>query len=108
MAQQRRERTIPNPVALPGTASVHEAACMRRDAESGDVMVNRKYAGRRHWHRPPYRQALCGGGAGPGHDSTGRPLQSSLRNRHPHDRIEQAVPLLRSTAMRRVPVVAGG
>ena len=39
MAQQRRERTIPNPVALPGTALVHEAACTRRDAESGDVMV---------------------------------------------------------------------
>jgi len=29
----------PNPVALPGTASVHEAACALRDADMGDVMV---------------------------------------------------------------------
>ena len=39
MAQQIRELMTPNPVALPGTASVHEAACAMRDADIGDVIV---------------------------------------------------------------------
>jgi CBS domain-containing protein len=39
MAQQIRELMIPNPVALPGTASVHEAARAMRDADIGDVIV---------------------------------------------------------------------
>ena len=34
-----RERMPPNPVALPGTASVHEAAQARRDAAIGAVIV---------------------------------------------------------------------
>jgi hypothetical protein len=29
----------PHPVVLPGTASVHEAARARRDADSGEVIV---------------------------------------------------------------------
>ena len=39
MAQQIRELMTPNPVALPGTASVHEAARAMRDADIGDVIV---------------------------------------------------------------------
>jgi CBS domain-containing protein len=39
MAQQMRELMTSNPGALPGTASVHEAARAMRDAEIGDVMV---------------------------------------------------------------------
>jgi CBS domain-containing protein len=39
MAQQIRELMTPNPVALPGTASVHEAARAMRDAQIGDVIV---------------------------------------------------------------------
>src|SRR4029453_9812223 len=39
MAQQMRALMAPTPVALPGTASVHEAARARRDAEMGDVIV---------------------------------------------------------------------
>src|SRR5687768_3445322 len=39
MAQHIRELMTPNPVALPGTASVHEAACAMRDAQIGDVIV---------------------------------------------------------------------
>ena len=39
MAQQIRALMTPNPVALPGTASVHEAARAMRDAEIGDVIV---------------------------------------------------------------------
>ena len=38
MAQQIRELMTPHPVALPGTASVHEAARAMRDAEIGDVI----------------------------------------------------------------------
>jgi CBS domain-containing protein len=39
MAQQIRELMTTNPVALPGTASVHEAARAMRDADIGDVIV---------------------------------------------------------------------
>jgi CBS domain-containing protein len=39
MAQQIRELMTPNPVALPGTTSVHEAARAMRDAQIGDVIV---------------------------------------------------------------------
>ena len=39
MAQQIRELMTPNPVTLPGTASVHEAARAMRDANIGDVIV---------------------------------------------------------------------
>ena len=39
MAQQIRELMTPNPVVLPGTASVHEAARAMRDAQIGDVIV---------------------------------------------------------------------
>jgi CBS domain-containing protein len=38
MAQQIRELMTPNPVAMPGTASVHEAARAMRDADIGDVI----------------------------------------------------------------------
>jgi CBS domain-containing protein len=39
MAQQIRELMTLNPVSLPGTASVHEAARAMRDADIGDVIV---------------------------------------------------------------------
>jgi CBS domain-containing protein len=39
MAQQIRELMTPNPVSLPGTTSVHEAARAMRDADIGDVIV---------------------------------------------------------------------
>jgi CBS domain-containing protein len=39
MAQQIRELMTPNPVTLPGTASVHEAARAMRAADIGDVIV---------------------------------------------------------------------
>ena len=39
MAQHIRELMTPNPVSMPGTASVHEAARAMRDADIGDVIV---------------------------------------------------------------------
>src|SRR6266404_1532333 len=39
MAQHIRDVMTPNPVSLPGTASVHEAARAMRDGEMGDVIV---------------------------------------------------------------------
>ena len=39
MAQQIREIMTSNPVSLPGTASVHEAARAMRDQDIGDVIV---------------------------------------------------------------------
>ena len=39
MAQQIRELMTSNPVTMPGTASVHEAARAMRDQDIGDVIV---------------------------------------------------------------------
>ena len=39
MPQRIYDVMTPKPVALPGTASVHEAACAMRDRDIGDVMV---------------------------------------------------------------------
>lgn len=46
MAQHIRELMTPNPVSMPGTASVHEAARAMRDADIGDVIVIE------HHHKP--------------------------------------------------------
>src|SRR4029453_1893092 len=108
MAQQMRELMTPNPVALPGTASVHEAARAMRDAEIGDVMVIE-------------HNQVCG--IVTDRDSVVRtvaaaqdPATSTLADicRHavvtvsPTESVEEAVRLMRTPAIRRVPVVAGG
>ena len=84
MAQHIRELMTPNPVSLPGTASVHEAARAMRDADIGDVIVIEHQPGLRHCHGPRYRGADRGRGAGPGHHHLGRHLQSSLTHCDAH------------------------
>ena len=108
MAQQIRELMPPNPVALPGTAPVHEAACAMRDADIGDVIVIE-------------HNQVCGivtdrdivvRMVAEAQDPTSPPLTDlcshSLVTVTPTDSVEQAVRLMRTHAIRRIPVVEGG
>ena len=108
MAQQMRELMTPNPVVLPGTASVHEAARARRAADIGDVIViehdrvcgivtDRDLVVRTLAEaRDPATTTLA--------DICRHPLLSVS----PTDSVEHAVRLMRTHALRRLPVVEGG
>ena len=108
MAQQMRALMAPPPVALPGTASVHEVARALRDAEMGDVIVpeNAQVSGMGIDHdivvrtvaaaQDPATTTLADIGS---HASVTVP---------PRDSVEEGVQFMRTHAMRRVPVVDGG
>src|SRR5712691_6076619 len=108
MAQQMRALMAPPPVALPGTASVHEVARALRDAEMGDVIA------------PENAQV---GGMGTDRDIVVRtvaaaqdPATTTLADlcshayvtMPPRDSVEEAVQCMRTHARRRVSVVDGG
>jgi CBS domain-containing protein len=108
MAQQIRELMTPNPVALPGTTSVHEAARAMRDAQIGDVIVIE-------------HNEVCGivtdrdivvRTVAELQDPTTATLADicshSLVTVTPTDSVEEAVRLMRTHAIRRLPVVEGG
>ena len=96
------------PVALPGTASVHEAARAMRDADIGDVIVieNDRVCGiitdrdivvrTVAEARDPATTTLA--------DICSHPLLMVS----PTDSVEEAVRLMRTHALRRLPVVEGG
>ena len=108
MAQQIRELMTTHPLVLPGTASVHEAARAMRDAEIGDVIVLE-------------HNEVCGivtdrdivvRLVAEAQDPATTPLADlcshALVTVRPTDPIEEAVRLMRTHAIRRVPVVDGG
>src|SRR5919106_4406998 len=108
MAQQIRELMTPDPVALPGTASVHEAATAMRDAQIGDVMVIE-------------HNQVCGmvtdrdlvvrtvaERQDPASTTLADICSHSLVTVTPADSVEAAVRLMRTHAIRRLPVVDGG
>jgi len=108
MAQHIRELMPPNPVALPGTASVHEAACAMRDTDIGDVIViehnqvcgivtDRDIVGR-----------LVAEAQDPATTTLADLCSHALVTVRPTDSIEEAVRLMRRHAIRRLPVVEGG
>ena len=108
MAQQIRDLMTPNPVVLPGTASVHEAAQAMRDADIGDVIVieNQRVCGivtdrdivvrTVAEARDPATTTLA--------DICSHPLLIVS----PTDSVEKAVRLMGTYALRRVPVVEAG
>jgi CBS domain-containing protein len=108
MAQQIRELMTPNPVVLPGTASVHEAARAMRDAEIGDVIVleNNQVCGIVTDRDIVVRTVA----------ETQDPATTTLADICSHrlltvtptDSVEEAVRLMRTHAIRRLPVVDGG
>jgi CBS domain-containing protein len=108
MVQQIRELMTPNPVALPGTASVHEAARAMRDADIGDVIVIE-------------HNRVCGivtdrdivvrtlaEARDPATTTLADICSHALLTVSPTDSVEEAVRLMRTHAIRRLPVVEGG
>jgi CBS domain-containing protein len=107
-AQQIRELITPNPVALPGTASVHEASRAMRDADIGDVIAIE-------------HQRVCGivtdrdivvrivaEARDPATTTLADICSHPLLIVSPTDSVEKAVHLMRTHALRRISVVEGG
>ena len=110
MAQQIRELMTPNPVALPGTASCTEAVpgSAMRDARIGDVIVIQ-------------HDQVCGmvtdrdivvrtvaERQDPATMTLADICSHSLVTVTPTASVEEAVQLMRTHAVRRLPVVEGG
>jgi CBS domain-containing protein len=108
MAQQIRELMTPNPVALPGTASVHEAARAMRDADIGDVIVieNNQVCGIVTDRDIVVRTVAET--QDPATTTLADICSHSLLTVTPTDSVEEAVRLMRTHAIRRLPVVEGG
>jgi CBS domain-containing protein len=108
MAQRIHDLMTPNPVALPGTASVHEAARAMRDQDIGDVIVIE-------------HNQVCGivtdrdivlrtvaEARDPVSTTLADICSHALTTVAPTDSVEHAVHLMREKAIRRLPVVEGG
>ena len=108
MAQQIRELMTPNPVVLPGTASVHEAARAMRDAEIGDVIVleHNQVCGIVTDRDIVVR--LVAEARDPASTTLADLCSHAVVTVRPTDSIEDAVRLMRTHAIRRLPVVEGG
>ena len=108
MAQHIRDVMTPNPVSLPGTASVHEAACAMRDADIGDVIVieHNQVCGIVTDRDIVIR--LVAEAQDPATTTLADLCSHALVTVRPTDSIEEAVRLMRSHAIRRLPVVDGG
>ena len=108
MAQHIRELMTPNPVVLPGTASVHEAARAMRGAEIGDVIVleHNQVCGIVTDRDIVVR--LVAEARDPASTTLADLCSHALVTVRPTDTIEDAVRLMRTHAIRRLPVVEGG
>jgi CBS domain-containing protein len=108
MAQQIRELMTPNPVVLPGTASVHEAARAMRDANIGDVIVleHNQICGMVTDRDIVVR--LVAEARDPASTTLADLCSHAVVTVRPTDTLEDAVRLMRTHAIRRLPVVEGG
>ena len=108
MAQQIRELMTLNPVALPGTTSVYEAARAMRDADIGDVIVieNNQVCGIVTDRDIVVRTVAEA--QDPAATTLADICSHALLTVAPTDSVEQAVRLMRTHAVRRLPVVEGG
>jgi CBS domain-containing protein len=108
MAQQIRELMTLNPVALPGTASVHEAARAMRDAQIGDVIVieNNQVCGIVTDRDIVVR--ILAETRDPATTTLADICSHSIVTVTPTESVEEAVRLMRTHAIRRLPVVDGG
>jgi CBS domain-containing protein len=108
MPQRIHDVMTPNPVALPGTTSVYEAARVMRDQDIGDVIVIENHQ-------------VCGivtdrdivvRTIAEAQDSATTTLADicshALLTVTPTDTVEEAVRLMRTYAIRRLPVVEEG
>src|SRR3989440_12275258 len=108
MAQQIRELMTQNPVSLPGSASVHEAARAMRAADIGDVIVieNNQVCGIVTDRDTVVRTVAEA--RDPATTTLADICSHALTTVSPTDSIEQAAQLMRAKAIRRLPVVEGG
>jgi CBS domain-containing protein len=108
MAQHIRELMTPNPVSLPGTTSVYEAARIMRDADIGDVIVieHNQVCGIVTDRDIVVRTAAEA--QDPATTTLADICSHALLTVTPTDSVEHAVRLMRTHAIRRLPVVDGG
>jgi CBS domain-containing protein len=108
MAQHIRELMTTNPVSLPGTASVREAACAMRDGDIGDVIVIEH---NQVCSIVTDRDIVVRSVAeeqDPDTTTLADICSHALLTVAPTDSVEHAVRLMRTHAIRRVPVVEKG
>jgi CBS domain-containing protein len=108
MAQEIRELMTPNPVSMPGTASVHEAARAMRDEDIGDVVVieHNQVCGIVTDRDIAVR--IVAEEKDPAATALADICSHSLLTVKPSDKVEHAVRLMRTHAIRRLPVVEDG
>jgi CBS domain-containing protein len=108
MAQHIRELMTPNPVTMPGTASVHEAARAMRDADIGDVIVieNNQVCGIITDRDIAVR--IVAEAKDPATTALADICSHSLLTVKSTDSVEHAVRLMRTHTVRRLPVVEEG
>jgi len=108
MAQHIRELMTPNPVSMPGTASVHEAARAMRDQDIGDVIVieNNQVCGIITDRDIAVR--VVAETKDPATTALADICSHSLLTVTPTDSVEHAVRLMRTHTIRRLPVVEEG
>jgi CBS domain-containing protein len=98
-----------NPLCLPETASVQQAARAMRDSHIGDVLVldsNEKLAGI-VTDRDIVVRAVADG-LDPRHVPLGRIMSKSEHTIEPDDPIDRTIELMRKANVRRIPVVENG
>jgi CBS domain-containing protein len=108
MAQEIRELMTPNPMSMPGTASVHEAARAMRDEDIGDVIVieHNQVCGIVTDRDIAVR--IVAEEKDPAATALADICSHSLLTVKPSDKVEHAVRLMRTHAIRRLPVVEDG
>ena len=110
MAKTKTLRDVmsPNPVTLPATATVMEAAACMRDSDIGDVIV---MDGDRISGIVTDRDIVVRGVAD-GRDLSSCTLSdvcsSDIVTLSPDDDVQRAIDLMRQKAIRRIPVCEGG
>lgn len=108
MAQHIRELMTPNPVSMPGTASVHEAARAMRDADIGDVIVIEHHQVCGIITDRDIAVRVVAEAKDPATTALADICSHSLLTVKSTDSVEHAVRLMRTHTVRRLPVVEEG
>ena len=108
MLQRIHDVMTPHPVSLPSTASVHEAACAMRDQGIGDVIVveNNQVCGIVTDRDIVVRTVAEA--RDPAATTLADICSHAILTVTPSDSVEQAMRLMCTHAIRRLPVVDGG
>jgi len=108
MAQQIRELMTSNPVSMPGTESVYEAARAMRDQDIGDVIVIEHNQVCGIITDRDIAMRIVAEAKDPARTTLADICSHSLLTVKPTDSVEEAIRLMRTHAIRRLPVVEEG